>query len=80
VCAWIPTSTTGYDISPHYDSMIGKIIVKATTAQDAISPHVRALGEFMIEGPHTTVPLGQACWPMPGSSGRIHDHLPGSLH
>jgi acetyl-CoA carboxylase, biotin carboxylase subunit len=51
---------SGYDIPPYYDSMIGKIIVKAPTRDEAISRMSRALGEFVIEGPHTTVPLGLA--------------------
>ncbi len=50
----------GYDVSPHYDSMIAKIIVTANTREEAIVRMGRALGEFMIEGPATTVPLGQA--------------------
>jgi acetyl-CoA carboxylase biotin carboxylase subunit len=49
----------GYDISPHYDSMIGKIIVHARTRDEAIARLSRALSEFMIEGPSTTVPVGQ---------------------
>ena len=51
---------SGYEIPPYYDSMIGKIIVKAPTRQEAIVRMSRALGEFMIDGPHTTVPLGLA--------------------
>lgn len=51
---------SGYDIPPYYDSMIGKIIVRGETRNDAIARMNRALGEFMIEGPHTTVPLGLA--------------------
>jgi acetyl-CoA carboxylase, biotin carboxylase subunit len=50
----------GYNIPPHYDSMIGKIIVHADTRAEAIARMSRALGEFMVEGVHTTVPLGQA--------------------
>lgn len=50
----------GYDIPPYYDSMIGKIIVRADSRGEAIARMSRALGEFMIEGVHTTVPLGQA--------------------
>ncbi|MGA1194096.1 MAG: acetyl-CoA carboxylase biotin carboxylase subunit [Kiritimatiellia bacterium] len=50
----------GYNIPPHYDSMIGKIIVHADTRVEAIARMSRALGEFMVEGVHTTVPLGQA--------------------
>ena len=51
---------SGYEVSPHYDSMIGKIIVHAKTRQEAIARMTRALSEFMIEGPSTTVPLGLA--------------------
>ena len=50
----------GYDIPPHYDSMIGKIIVHADNRAEAIARMNRALNEFMIEGVHTTVPLGVA--------------------
>ena len=51
---------SGYEISPHYDSMIGKLIVHGRTRQEAIAKMSRALGEFILEGAHTTVPLGQA--------------------
>lgn len=49
---------SGYEISPYYDSMIGKIIVHAPDREKAIDRMVRALHEFEIDGPHTTVPLG----------------------
>ena len=47
---------SGYDISPHYDSMIAKIIVTAPDRATAITRMNRALSEFMIEGVSTTVP------------------------
>ncbi|MCO5044679.1 MAG: acetyl-CoA carboxylase biotin carboxylase subunit [Verrucomicrobia bacterium] len=50
----------GYDISPHYDSMIAKLIVTGPDRPTAISRMSRALSEFMIEGVSTTVPMGQA--------------------
>ena len=50
----------GYTISPHYDSMIGKVIVKGKNRKEAIAKMARALSEFDIEGVHTTAPLGQA--------------------
>ncbi len=50
----------GYEISPHYDSMIAKIIVTADDRATAIARMNRALSEFMIEGVSTTVPVGQA--------------------
>ena len=51
---------SGYEISPNYDSMIGKLIVRGRTREEAIAKMSRALGEFILEGAHTTVPLGQA--------------------
>ncbi len=50
----------GYDVSPHYDSMIAKIIARGRDRTEAIALMSRALQEFMIEGVHTTAPLGQA--------------------
>lgn len=47
----------GYTISPHYDSMIAKLIVWAPTRQEAIERMRRALSEFEIEGIHTTIPF-----------------------
>lgn len=47
----------GYTISPHYDSMIAKLIVWAPTRDEAISRMKRALQEFSIEGIKTTIPF-----------------------
>jgi acetyl-CoA carboxylase biotin carboxylase subunit len=47
----------GYTISPHYDSMIAKLIVWGSTREDAISRMKRALSEFAVEGVHTTIPF-----------------------
>lgn len=49
----------GYLISPHYDSMIAKLIVWAPTREEAIAKMRRALSEFVIEGIHTTIPFHQ---------------------
>jgi acetyl-CoA carboxylase biotin carboxylase subunit len=47
----------GYTISPHYDSMIAKLIVWGATREDAISRMKRALAEFAIDGIRTTIPF-----------------------
>ena len=47
----------GYVVSPHYDSMIGKLIVHQPTRREAIEGMLRALGELRIEGIQTTVSL-----------------------
>lgn len=47
----------GYTISPHYDSMIAKLIVWGRTREEAIAKMKRALSEFAIEGIKTTIPF-----------------------
>lgn len=47
----------GYTISPHYDSMIAKLIVWGATREDAIARMKRALSEFAVEGIRTTIPF-----------------------
>lgn len=47
----------GYKIPPHYDSLIGKLIVHARTREECLRRLSRALDEFVIEGINTTIPL-----------------------
>ncbi|EME71427.1 acetyl-CoA carboxylase biotin carboxylase subunit [Paramagnetospirillum caucaseum] len=47
----------GYRIPPHYDSMIAKLIVYGNTRNEALMRLKRALGEYVIEGVKTTLPL-----------------------
>lgn len=47
----------GYSIPPFYDSMVAKLITFGKTREEAISRMKRALGEFAIEGVHTTIPF-----------------------
>jgi len=44
-------------IPPYYDSLIAKLIVRGKDRHEAISRMSRALGMFIIEGIHTTIPL-----------------------
>ena len=46
----------GYLVSPHYDSMIGKLLVHQPTRDEAIACMKRALQELQIDGVKTTVP------------------------
>lgn len=48
---------SGYRIPPNYDSMIGKLLVHRPSREEAIRTMMRALDEFVIEGPKTTIPL-----------------------
>ncbi len=48
---------SGYTISPHYDSMIAKLIVHGKNRQEAIRIMRRALDEFVISPIKTTIPF-----------------------
>ncbi len=50
----------GYSIPPYYDSLIGKLIVTGTNRDAALARLKRALGELVIEGVDTTIPLFHA--------------------
>jgi acetyl-CoA carboxylase, biotin carboxylase subunit len=49
----------GYKVPPYYDSMIAKLIVYGATREGCLMRLRRALGEFVIEGMKTTIPLHQ---------------------
>ena len=50
---------SGYKVPPNYDSMIAKLIVYGTSREECLMRARRALGEFVIEGIKTTIPLHQ---------------------
>ncbi|MBC9245887.1 acetyl-CoA carboxylase biotin carboxylase subunit [Paracoccus sp. 11-3] len=50
----------GYSIPPYYDSLIGKLIVHGRDRPEALARLNRALGELIIDGVDTTIPLFQA--------------------
>ena len=48
---------TEYVVSPHYDSLIAKLIVRGHDRPEAIQRMKRALNEYIIEGVKTTIPF-----------------------
>jgi acetyl-CoA carboxylase biotin carboxylase subunit len=50
----------GYSIPPYYDSLIGKLIVYGRDRPEALARLNRALGELIVDGVDTTVPLFHA--------------------
>lgn len=48
---------SAYSIPPHYDSLIGKLIVWHDNREQAVARMKRALEESVIQGPKTTIPL-----------------------
>jgi acetyl-CoA carboxylase biotin carboxylase subunit len=49
----------GYRVPHNYDSMIAKLLVHQPTRLEAIATMRRALGEFVVEGIKTTIPIHQ---------------------
>ncbi len=50
----------GYSIPPYYDSLIGKLIVHGRDREEALARLNRALGELIVDGIDTTIPLFHA--------------------
>ncbi|SDF16364.1 acetyl-CoA carboxylase, biotin carboxylase subunit [Celeribacter baekdonensis] len=50
----------GYTIPPYYDSLIGKLIVHGRDRPEALARLKRALGELIVDGVDTTIPLFHA--------------------
>jgi acetyl-CoA carboxylase biotin carboxylase subunit len=50
----------GYRIPPYYDSLIGKLIVHGRDRREALARLQRALGELIVDGVDTTIPLFHA--------------------
>ena len=50
----------GYVIPPHYDSMISKVITFGKSRELALERMYRALGEYLIRGVKTTIPISMA--------------------
>lgn len=48
---------SGYAVPPHYDSMIAKLIVHGANRNECLMRLRRALGEFVIDGISTSIPL-----------------------
>ncbi len=47
----------GYRIPPHYDSLVGKLIVHGRSRNECLMRLRRALDEFVVDGIDTTLPL-----------------------
>jgi acetyl-CoA carboxylase biotin carboxylase subunit len=54
---WDSAIREGYRIPPHYDSMVGKLIVHGIDRDAALDGAVQALDSMTVEGVHTTIEL-----------------------
>jgi len=66
----------GRDVTPHYDPMIAKVIVRADTREQAIDRLAGALEAFEIQGPKNNIPAVLAILRSePFRAGRVHTGL-----
>ena len=63
----------GYTIPPYYDSLTGKLIVHARNRNECLMRLRRALGEFVIDGIDTTIPLFTRLLSEPDIANGIYD-------
>lgn len=63
----------GYTIPPYYDSLIGKLIVHGKNRNECLMRLKRALGEFVIDGIETTIPLFSGLIAEPDIANGIYD-------
>jgi acetyl-CoA/propionyl-CoA carboxylase biotin carboxyl carrier protein len=71
----------GYHVPQNYDSLLAKLIVWAPDRERARKRALRALDEYVILGPETTIPFGRAVFRHPAfvegraSTGFITEHM-----
>jgi acetyl-CoA/propionyl-CoA carboxylase biotin carboxyl carrier protein len=71
----------GYHIPQHYDSLLAKLIIWAPDREGARRRALRALGEYRIGGPETTIPFAAAVLRQPAfiegkvSTGFVASHM-----
>ena len=63
----------GYSIPPYYDSLIGKLIVHGKTRNECLMRLKRCLGEFVIDGIETTIPLFENLVRTPDIANGLYD-------
>jgi acetyl-CoA carboxylase, biotin carboxylase subunit len=69
---WDSHVQVGYTVPPHYDSMVGKLLVHAPTRTEALATMRRALDELVIEGIPTTIGLHRRIFRNPDfAEGRV---------
>ncbi len=70
----------GAVISPHYDSMVAKLIVHGSDRAEALARMERALYECRVDGVETTIPFHREVLATPRlPRGSLRHRLPGAL-
>jgi pyruvate carboxylase subunit A len=66
----------GSDVPPNYDSLVAKLIVHGSDRAEAIARASRALREFVLVGPATTIPYHRAILEAPDfRAGKLTTHF-----
>jgi len=66
----------GSQVPPNYDSLLAKLIVHGRDRAEAIARAERALSEFVLTGPKTTIPFHRAILAEPDfRAGRLSTHF-----
>jgi acetyl-CoA carboxylase biotin carboxylase subunit len=65
--------TSGYDVPPHYDSLLCKVIALGTSRDDACDRMLRALDGLRCEGVPTTVAMHRAILSSPAFRAGTYD-------
>ena len=79
-CGWIRRFMTATASRPITIQLIGKLIVHGRDRPEALARLNRALGELIVDGVDTTVPLFHALLAEPDIQiGRLHDPLAGKM-
>lgn len=66
----------GREVTPHYDPLLAKVIVRGETREQAIADLVEALGAFAVEGVKTNIPALIAVLRSEAfGAGRVHTGL-----
>ena len=60
-------------VPPHYDSLIGKLIVHGRSRVECMMRLRRALGEFVVDGIKTTIPLFEELVDNPDIANGMYD-------
>ncbi|HYI91882.1 MAG TPA: acetyl-CoA carboxylase biotin carboxylase subunit [Beijerinckiaceae bacterium] len=63
----------GYRIPPHYDSLVGKLIVHGRTRNECLMRLRRSLDEFVVDGIDTTLPLFRTLVRTPDIQNGLYD-------
>jgi acetyl-CoA carboxylase biotin carboxylase subunit len=73
---WDTAMYAGAEVSPHYDSLVAKLMVHGRDRAEAIARMQRCLAETVVEGIKTSIPLHQRILRSPSfQAGRVDTHF-----